>query len=132
MIKTGIKIRVTPVQSKKIQQICFNNGVYWGSKDNTIKLLDKPYLFIEEDGIFDVSDINYIVVDNREVKKVINWIKEKNKFWIASAYATKTEILFAKKPKKFKGNQEGSGFSYGSTNILTNCPKNILILAQND
>ena len=51
MIKTGIKIRVTPEQSKQIQQICFDNGVYWCSKGNTIRHLDEPYLFIDNDRI---------------------------------------------------------------------------------
>ena len=45
MIKTGIKIRVTPEQSEQIQQICFNNGIYWmnGSKNFN---LDSHYIFI--------------------------------------------------------------------------------------
>ena len=51
MIKTEIKIRVTPKQSEQIQQICFDNGVYWALKDKTIMFLDKPYLFIDKDGI---------------------------------------------------------------------------------
>lgn len=45
-IKTGIKIRVTPEQSKKIQEICFENGIGWYS-GKIIKHLDKPYLYID-------------------------------------------------------------------------------------
>jgi hypothetical protein len=30
MIKTNIKMRVTPEQSKKVQEICFENGIEWG------------------------------------------------------------------------------------------------------
>ena len=48
MVKTGIKIKVTPEHSAKIQQICFDNGFYWASKSYTIKHLNEPYLFIDE------------------------------------------------------------------------------------
>ncbi len=41
------KMKVTPKESEKVQQICFNNGIYWGTKGNEISNLDKPYLFIE-------------------------------------------------------------------------------------
>lgn len=47
MIKTNIKMRVTPEQSKKIQEICFENGIYWVT-DRKIDQLDKPFLFIDE------------------------------------------------------------------------------------
>lgn len=29
MIKTNIKMRVTPEQSRKVQEICFENGIDW-------------------------------------------------------------------------------------------------------
>ena len=32
MIKTNIKMRVTPEQSVKVQEICFNNNIYWSGK----------------------------------------------------------------------------------------------------
>ena len=52
MIKKGIKIKVTPEQSKQIQQICFDNGVFWRvAEESTVKNLDKPYLFIDEKGV---------------------------------------------------------------------------------
>ena len=30
MIKTNIKIKVTPEESEKVQEICFANGIIWG------------------------------------------------------------------------------------------------------
>ena len=33
MIKTNIKMRVTPEQSKKVQEICFENGIYWAGEN---------------------------------------------------------------------------------------------------
>ena len=48
MIKTNIKMRVTPEQSVKVQEICFKNGIDWGL-DNTVMCEDKPYIFIEKE-----------------------------------------------------------------------------------
>ena len=51
MIKTNIKMRVTPDKSKQVQEICFANGIGWSAgKDFTPTLLDKEYLMIR-DGI---------------------------------------------------------------------------------
>ena len=50
MIKRNIKMRVTPEESKQVQEICFANGIGWSSKDFTLTLLDKEYLMIR-DGI---------------------------------------------------------------------------------
>ena len=49
-IKTGIKLQVTPEQSKQVQEICFANGIGWSGKDFRLILLDKEYLMIR-DGI---------------------------------------------------------------------------------
>ena len=49
-IKTGIKLQVTPEESKQVQEICFANGIGWSGKDFTVILLDKEYLMIR-DGI---------------------------------------------------------------------------------
>ena len=49
-IKTGIKLQVTPEESKQVQEICFANGIGWSGKDITVILLDKEYLMIR-DGI---------------------------------------------------------------------------------
>lgn len=71
MIKRGIKIRVTPEQSKQIQQICFDNGInWWVSKDSKIRSLDKPYLFIDKEGITycEIDEEDYFKQeDNTEV-----------------------------------------------------------------
>ena len=89
------------------------------------------------DGIYDLDGIEFIVVDgNSELG--IEWIEAHKEFWIADAYETDFPILLSKEPrclnsKKWnKENWIGSGFNYGSTNIIKNCPKDILILAEND
>ena len=48
MIKTNIKMKVTPEQSAKVQKICFKNGIDWTSEKGNVQLIDKPFLFIDE------------------------------------------------------------------------------------
>ena len=52
MIKTNIKMRVTPEQSVKVQEICFENGTDWTSGKGNVQLTDKPFLFIDEYEIY--------------------------------------------------------------------------------
>lgn len=103
-----------------------------------------------EDGIYDVTDIQFILADddttnhffsdNKQIKnkQVLEFINSHKDFVIASAYETNTVIFLAVKPVKLdteewkKENLFGYGFNYGSTNIIKNCPKTILILAEND
>lgn len=42
------KIRVTPEQSRQIQEICFKMGINWYNPDGTIRNIDSPFLFIED------------------------------------------------------------------------------------
>lgn len=53
-------------------------------------------------------------------------------FVVAQAYATYACFLLSRRPKKAQCNVQGSGFNYGSTNIITNCPNRLLILAEDD
>lgn len=47
MIKTKIKMMVTPEQSRKVQEICFKNGLYWAG-DNKYKIKTySNYLYID-------------------------------------------------------------------------------------
>ena len=48
MIKTNIKMRVTPEQSAKVQEICFENGIDWKSGKGNVQFTDKPFLFIDK------------------------------------------------------------------------------------
>ena len=84
------------------------------------------------DGIYDVTDIKFLPTNENNPDEIIEWLHDKDKFWLANAYETDYYILFAEEPKKFEGKQNGSDFNHGSTNILMDCPKNILILAEND
>lgn len=48
VIKQNIKMRVTPEQSKKVQEICFENGVCWVAGKNIIQFEDQKYLYIND------------------------------------------------------------------------------------
>ena len=48
VIKQNIKMRVTPEQSKKVQEICFYNGVFWPGNKNTIQSENQKYLYIND------------------------------------------------------------------------------------
>ena len=45
MIKTNIKMRVTPEQSVKVQEICFENGIRWKYKTIATLYTSIPYLY---------------------------------------------------------------------------------------
>jgi len=85
-----------------------------------------------KDGIYDVSDIESFLVDFKGKEASAAWIDAHDKFWRASAYETETFFLFSEEPRRFGGEWDGSGFNYGSTNVIRNCPRDILILAEND
>lgn len=51
---------------------------------------------------------------------------------IAHAYETSTTFFFTETIKLYHVEQLGDGFNYGSTNLLLDCPTNLLILAEND
>ena len=45
MIK-NIKLKVTPEQSRKVQEICFSKGIVWGATRDTVSYTDAPILYI--------------------------------------------------------------------------------------
>ena len=57
-MKTNIKMRVTPEQSRKVQEICFENGIIWTHKVIQLTNLHLPFLYIcKKEGIYATSDI---------------------------------------------------------------------------
>ena len=50
-IKIGIKMRVNPEQSKKVQEICFKNGINWEHWNREPRYIEEPFLFITKDGL---------------------------------------------------------------------------------
>ena len=69
-INDNYKIRVTPEQSKKVQEICFKKGIDWRFTENIIKLTDKPFLIINKGHLsyLDISQEEYFNKDkNKEI-----------------------------------------------------------------
>ena len=65
MIKTNIKMRVTPEQSAKVQEICFKNGIIRGL--DKIDIIDKDhFLFIFNDrvGFDNISEEDFFNYDS--------------------------------------------------------------------
>lgn len=93
-----------------------------------------------QDGIYELSDTievlgigeewDYGIPDTERVREFIERFPD---YVTASAYQTYSIILLSERPAKFSGYKIGSGFNYGSTNLLAGITtKRILILAQND
>ena len=62
MIKTNIKMRVTPEQSVKVQEICFKNGIDWGSGENKAIYINEPFITISSE-----KDIRWIGKDRESI-----------------------------------------------------------------
>lgn len=103
-------------------------------RDRFDLLLDKGITL--DDGIYDVTDMVYFEVRDEDREAAIEYIEAHKIFYIANAYETDKIILFSKKPHSMSSEWcekkwIGSGFNYGSTNLLRFCPRDILI-AEND
>ena len=69
MIKTNIKMRVNPEQSKKVQEICFNRGIEWVSGEVYAIYTNEPFIFISSE-----KDIRWMGKDREDI-----FIKAKEK-----------------------------------------------------
>lgn len=94
------------------------------------------------DGVWDLEDIEVVPIDTGIYKptkeqldahseRVVSFLRKHPDFVIANAYETQYPFLLSRKPT-IKVEYEGGGFSYGSNNIIENCPKRILICAEDD
>lgn len=57
-MKTNIKMRVTPEQSKAVQEICFENGIKWNDGSRWVLKENEPYLFILQEGALIYKSLN--------------------------------------------------------------------------
>lgn len=93
-----------------------------------------------EDGVYDITDIPRICIykdvftslEPEEIAEVQNFINAhgRDNIAIGSAYGTDITFLLAKQPTEVES--WSGGFNYGTGAILTNCPRDIMILAEND
>lgn len=69
MIKTNIKMRVTPEQSVKVQKICFNREIEWVSGEINAIYTNEPFIFISSE-----KDLRWMGKDRESI-----FIKAKEK-----------------------------------------------------
>ncbi len=65
-MKTNIKMRVTPEQSKSVQEICFENSIYWWSGRKIVIHLDCPFLFIGKNNITQSENESFYIGEKEE------------------------------------------------------------------
>ena len=66
MIK-NIKLKVTPEQSHKVQEICFSKGIVWGATADIVSYTDAPYLYITNGRSLTYGhDYHLFLTDKRE------------------------------------------------------------------
>lgn len=100
-----------------------------------------------EDGIYDVSGIPYFIEQDREMRHIDNagkgrplsedakeFMDNYKDYVIGNAYGCPDSFILGWKPELIKEptRKIGSGFNYGSTNLIENCPRSVLILAEDD
>jgi len=87
------------------------------------------------DGVYDITDVEVEKhwIDGEAEQKVKDWLEKHPDGCVADPYETGTIFLLSKVPVKldFQENVDGE-LNYGSAAIINNCPKRILICAQND
>ena len=89
-----------------------------------------------KDGVYDITGIDYFMFDcgwvyPKDRKGFREFVEKYPNFVIADPYQTEQKIALAEMPTK-KVSYKGSGFNYGSSNVIDNCPARILICAEND
>ena len=58
--KENIKMRVTPEQSKQVQEICFRLGIYWayGGATSKVSYLETPYIYVGRGKLYKTINIS--------------------------------------------------------------------------
>lgn len=69
MIKTNIKMIVTPEQSKRVQEICFENGIYWAGENKNKVRIYSNYLYIRGLITHDTSN-NFIYFNDAKEEEI--------------------------------------------------------------
>lgn len=95
-----------------------------------------------KDGIYDISNLDFLVISNRyhfhdlklgKVPQQLSdfMIKYPN-YSIGYEYNAPDILFLSDKPKKFTGTIYGGDFGYEVAVIIQDCPKAILIVAENE
>src|SRR4030042_1142137 len=110
-----------------------------------MKANDIPREKMLKDGIYNVAGIPFLHIDeglddldrlDKFDEQVVKFIADHPDYVVGSAYQCPATFFLGWCPKKASEDHNfrhiGSGFSYGSTNLLANCPNSLLILAEDD
>ena len=63
----NIKLKVTPEQSRKVQEICFSKGIVWGATGDRVSYTDAPILYITDGRILTYGhDYHFFTTNRRE------------------------------------------------------------------
>ncbi len=108
------------------EYLCIGNELH-----GTIFIHDDKNIRILRLGITDCEE----AID--QMRKINNFIKRHKNIYIGSAYQCPAIFLFSEKPISLYREDTnfehiGSDFNHGSSNLLLNCPKRMLILAEDD
>lgn len=82
-----------------------------------------------------IKDPHYVTKVKAIEEEIQNFIKtaDNNPIYFAMPYETDYGILLTHKPEPFTGKLIGGGFEgHGTVAMIKDCPKNLLILGQND
>ena len=69
-IKTGIKMRVTPKESKEIQELLFTKGLTWCDNTKEIQNLDVSFLFIDVNGYLSQTNNERYFLSSEDYEEV--------------------------------------------------------------
>lgn len=65
-IKTNIKMRVTPEQSEKVQEICFENKIRWSGEGCNVSYTDRPLLYIDDNYLKWANIVDNLILEAQE------------------------------------------------------------------
>jgi len=131
--------KMIKIENKIVLSILVDVIGEWRIKDKVeipddFESIELTYL---KDGVYDISDLEFLIIgtkdiDEKLISDIEDFVTKHPDFVVANPYQVEYPILISKKPNKYTGKGYGSWFNHGSSNIITNCPNSILILAQND
>lgn len=91
------------------------------------------------DGVYDITGIPYLDIpdsrryNSRTVKKIEEFNNKHSPVYLAKPYQTYQIFLLGEKPKEiFSKNLVNPSYSHGAAGIIENCPKTVMILAEDD
>lgn len=101
------------------------------------KLLENVPKIDLDDGVYDLEGIKFLLINSKTVKANVKRLLEQypNTACLCSTYNVEATYLLSRKPqlKVQIDNRSYPNFQgHGTLTVIKNCPRNILIIGQND